>query len=141
LPVDNKEATEMFNHLSGGVDTRGVEYRPVLMARPRAVSDRARAKSRHDYLQAQANMHPSNRAIDNKYGSIVQDAQITKMTREGLGIPANFNAVAAGQTDARRGPIPMRPSARFDPEAGVFVPGDATAGITSASASGLKKTP
>jgi len=78
-----REVTEpgvaaLFNDLVAGTDKRGVAFRPMLVARPKAVGDHIRKRNRVQLASLYAGMDPSNKDLSSKYVNNVDAKDGTK---------------------------------------------------------------
>ncbi len=61
--VTEPEVTGLFNDLVAGTDKTGKAYRPILVARPKAVGEHIRKKYRIQLASLYAGMDPSNKDL------------------------------------------------------------------------------
>lgn len=69
--VTNPEAASLFESLVAGTDKMGKAFRPMLMARPKAVGDVVRKRSRQQLQSLYAGMDPKNKDMSGTYTSNV----------------------------------------------------------------------
>lgn len=65
--VSNPEAAALFESLVAGTDKTGKAFRPFLMARPKAVGDVVRKRTRQQLASLYAGMDPKNKDLGGKY--------------------------------------------------------------------------
>lgn len=76
--VTNPEAAALFESLVSGTDKHGKAFRPMLMARPKAVGEHVRKQTRAQLNSLYAGMDPSNKDLSGKYTSNVDRHAGTK---------------------------------------------------------------
>lgn len=65
--VTNPQVAELFTSLVAGTDEHGKAFRPMMMARPRAVGDHIRKQTRQQLQSLYAGMDPKNKDMNGKY--------------------------------------------------------------------------
>lgn len=65
--VTNPEHETLFANLVSGTDKEGKAYRPILMARPKAVGNHVRTRNRQQLASLYAGMDPSQKDFGSKY--------------------------------------------------------------------------
>jgi hypothetical protein len=73
--VTEPEMTELFRDLVAGTDKEGKAFRPLLVARPKAVGEHIRKRYRIQLASLYAGMDPKNKELDGKYTSNVVDGR------------------------------------------------------------------
>jgi len=71
--VTNPEMVRLFTDLVAGTDKDGKAFRPILMARPKAVGEHVRKRNRRQLKSLYAGMDPKNRELEGKYTKNVRD--------------------------------------------------------------------
>lgn len=71
--VTNPEMTNLFTDLVAGTDKTGKAFRPLLMARPKAVGAHIRRVQRKQLQSLYAGMDPKNRELDSRYTKNIRD--------------------------------------------------------------------
>ncbi len=83
--VTEPEAAALFNDLVAGTDKNGKAFRPILVARPKAVGDHIRKRLRLQLASLYAGMDPSNKDLGGKYTANVDAKDGTKGQFTGAG--------------------------------------------------------
>jgi hypothetical protein len=65
--ITDPELTVLFADLHAGTDKDGKAFRPLLMARPKAVGDHVRREHRKQLASLYAGMDPANKELNGKY--------------------------------------------------------------------------
>ena len=65
--VTDEKLTGLFDSLVAGTDKTGAAFRPLLMARPKAVGEHIRKEQRKQLRSLYAGMDPSNKDMSGKY--------------------------------------------------------------------------
>jgi hypothetical protein len=65
--VSDPELTGLFNDLVAGTDKTGKPFRPILCARPRAVTQHVKERNRMQLRSLYAGMDPTNKDLGGKY--------------------------------------------------------------------------
>lgn len=81
--VTEPDMSALFRDLVAGTDKDGKAYRPILVARPKAVGDHIRKKHRIQLASLYAGMDPSNKDLAGKYTSNVDAKDGTKGSFQG----------------------------------------------------------
>lgn len=81
--VTNPEAAALFESLVAGTDKTGKAFRPMLMARPKAVGAHVRKQNRAQLASLYAGMDPKNKDLNGKYTSNVDAKDGTKASFDG----------------------------------------------------------
>lgn len=81
--VTNPEASALFTELVAGTDKNGKAFRPMLMARPKAVGEHVRKRNRQQLASLYAGMDPKNKDLNGKYTANVDAKDGTKGSFEG----------------------------------------------------------
>lgn len=76
--VTEDEVTGLFRDLVAGTDKDGKAYRPILVARPKAVGEHIRKRYRLQLASLYAGMDPSNKDLAGKYTANVDAKDGTK---------------------------------------------------------------
>lgn len=76
--VTDPEMSKLFCDLVAGTDKDGKAYRPILVARPKAVGDHIRKRNRLQLASLYAGMDPSNKDLAGKYTENVDAKSGTK---------------------------------------------------------------
>jgi hypothetical protein len=76
--VTEPEVTKLFCDLVAGTDKEGKAFRPMLVARPKAVGDHIRRRNRLQLASLYAGMDPSNKDLAGKYTDNVDAKNGTK---------------------------------------------------------------
>lgn len=87
--VTNPEIAELFNELVAGTSKDGKAFRPLLVARPKAVGEHIRKRYRLQLKSLYAGMDPKNKELAGKYTKNVidgKDASEGKFTGDGFRI-------------------------------------------------------
>ena len=77
------ELTALFADLVAGTDKKGAAYRPLLMARPRAVAKHIEKLQRQQLASQYAGMDPKNREFNGTYTENAKD--VSKAAFQGAG--------------------------------------------------------
>lgn len=83
--VTDDEMSQLFRDLVAGTDKEGKAFRPMLVARPKAVGDHIRKRYRIQLASLYAGMDPSNKDLSGKYTSNVDPKDGTKGQFTGAG--------------------------------------------------------
>jgi hypothetical protein len=83
--VTDPEMSALFRDLVAGTDKEGKAFRPILVARPKAVGDHIRKRYRIQLASLYAGMDPSNKDLAGKYTSNVDAKDGTKGAFTGAG--------------------------------------------------------
>jgi hypothetical protein len=83
--VTDDEMSKLFRDLVAGTDKEGKAFRPVLVARPKAVGDHIRKRHRIQLASLYAGMDPSNKDLSGKYTNNVDAKDGTKGQFTGAG--------------------------------------------------------
>jgi len=81
--ITDPELTGLFVSLVAGTDRHGAVFRPVLMARPKAVGEHVRKTERRQLQSIYAGMDPKNKEVGGKYTAPVDAKDGTFLHREG----------------------------------------------------------
>lgn len=81
--ITDPELTTLFTDLVAGTDKNGKAYRPLLMARPKAVGEHVRKTHRKSLQSLYAGMDPSNKDLSGKYTDNVDAKSGTAAKFEG----------------------------------------------------------
>ena len=65
--VTDEKLSGLFSELVAGTDKSGKAFRPILMARPKAVGDHVRKRNRQQLQSLYAGMDPKNKDLGGKY--------------------------------------------------------------------------
>ena len=83
--VTDDEMSKLFRDLVAGTDKDGKAFRPILVARPKAVGDHIRKRYRVQLASLYAGMDPSNKDLAGKYTANVDAKDGTKGQFTGAG--------------------------------------------------------
>lgn len=81
--ITDPALTSLFTDLVAGHDKDGKTFRPLLMARPKAVGEAVRKRQRQQLQSLYAGMDPKNKELSGKYTSNVDARDGTFLNREG----------------------------------------------------------
>lgn len=73
--VTDPKLAGLFTELVAGTDKTGKAFRPLLMARPKAVGEIVRQRQRAQLASVYAGMDPKNRELEGKYTENVKSGQ------------------------------------------------------------------
>lgn len=76
--VSDEKLVGLFRDLVAGTDKEGKAFRPILVARPKAVGDHVRRQHRLQLRSLYAGMDPSNKDLSGKYTTNVDAKDGTK---------------------------------------------------------------
>lgn len=76
--VTDDDMSKLFRDLVAGTDKDGKAYRPILVARPKAVGEHIRRRNRVQLASLYAGMDPSNKDLTGKYTENVDAKAGTK---------------------------------------------------------------
>jgi hypothetical protein len=83
--VSDPELSGLFRDLVAGTDKDGKAFRPILVARPKAVGEHIRKRNRLQLQSLYAGMDPRNKEFDGKYTGNVDAKDGTKGSFTGAG--------------------------------------------------------
>lgn len=83
--VTDPELCNLFRDLVAGTDKDGKAFRPILVARPKAVGEHIRKRNRMQLASLYAGMDPKNKEFDGKYTGNVDAKDGTKGSFTGAG--------------------------------------------------------
>lgn len=83
--VTDQSLTSLFTDLVAGTDKEGKAFRPMLVARPKAVGDHIRKRNRLQLASLYAGMDPANKDLGGKYTENVDAKAGTKGQFTGAG--------------------------------------------------------
>lgn len=73
-PVTDPKFSALFNELVAGTDKDGKAYRPILCARPKAVTQHIVKRNRQQLQSLYQGMNPENRGFESKYAKNAGEA-------------------------------------------------------------------
>lgn len=84
--ITDEKLTGLFTDLVAGTDKSGKAFRPILMARPKAVGEIVRKRNRKTLNGLYAGMDPKNKELNGKYTeNVVSGVDASKAKFEGDG--------------------------------------------------------
>jgi hypothetical protein len=81
--VTDPELCELFTGLVAGTDKTGKAYRPILCARPKAITEHVQKQQRMQLRSLYSGMDPKNKDVSGRYTSAVDAKDGTFLQREG----------------------------------------------------------
>jgi len=83
VPVTDEKLSNLFKDLTAGTDEDGKAFRPILMARSKAVGDHVRKRHRKQLQSLYAGMDPTKKDIGGKYATRVDGVGMSQGSFEG----------------------------------------------------------